>query len=505
MNYSIAKSIVKNTSAMMSGQVITWVSGFVLLLLLPRYLGSQAFGRLYLAISIQLIFQWLIDYGGANYVPKGVARDQSHESVSELMTDSTLLRIGLWFISLVLTLTLCLFAKYSFTEIVLIMVLGISNLWTNMTTLLRECYQGFEAMKYPSIASIIERIFLMLTAVPALLLGAKEIVIIILMAASTLFSFGITLKYSKSMFRFNRSIRVEKLKKLIKEGLPYFLWSLFGVIYYRIDSVLLSMMTPDSVIGWYGAAYRFFDILMFLPVIFSQALYPILSRLSTSEYNSMKTTSQKSLQFLVLAGIPITWAIIFFAQEIIQTLFGLSQYAPSVVVLQIFAISIPLFYADFVLGNIVLALDKQKQWAVVAFGAMVVNIGLNLFLIKFFQSYYGNGGIGSAIATGLTEVFVMACAIHLLPKGMFTKKLFIVITKGTAAGVMMALTIIGTQLLSMPWIVQAAAGVIIYLVSLIVFITFEPEEIELITRAISIKGFSRVTTIEDPARGTGKG
>jgi len=34
----------------------------------------------------------------------------------------------------------------------------------------------------------------------------------------------------------------ESALALLKEGLPYFLNSLFGVIYYRIDSVMLSLM-----------------------------------------------------------------------------------------------------------------------------------------------------------------------------------------------------------------------------------------------------------------------
>ncbi|MFZ1082826.1 MAG: flippase [Candidatus Kryptoniota bacterium] len=498
MSDSIAKSIVKNTSIMMSAQMITWVSGFVLLLFLPRHLGSESFGRLYLAMTVQTICQWIIDYGGGNYVPKEVSRDKLSSHVSELMTNSIVLRIGLWFMSLVLTLALCFVAKYPFTVTILIVVLGISNLWGNMTTLLRECYQGFEAMKYPSIASVVERSFLMLTVVPALLLGAKEMVVVILMAVSTVFSFAISWKYSKLMFRLNYSLHLEQLKKLLSQGLPYFLWSLFGIIYYRIDAVLLSVMAPDSVVGWYGAAYRFFDILMFLPSIFSQAVFPILSRLSTTEYGSMKKTSQKSLEFLLLAGIPIACGLIFFAREIIQILFGLAQYTPSIVVLQIFSVGMLLVYADFVLGNTVIALDKQKQWAMIAFVSMFVNVGANLFLIKYFQTQFNNGGIGAAISTDITELFIMICAIRLLPKELFTRDLFVALGKGVAAGIMMGLAIFGIRILGLPLIAQGFAGAIVYVLSLFIFATFKPSEIELFRKAISVKRLRQ-------ALSTGKG
>ncbi|MGO9480406.1 MAG: flippase [Candidatus Kryptoniota bacterium] len=498
MSYSIAKSIVKNTTIMMSAQMITWVSGFILLLFLPRYLGSKAFGELYLAMSIQIICQWLIDYGGANYISKEIARDRISGHVAGLMTDSAVLRLGLWSLTLVLTLALCIFAKYAVTVTILIMTLGISNVWGNMTTLLRECYQGFEEMKYPSIGAVAERSFLMLTAVLALLLGAGVTVIVILMAVSTIFSFGISWKYSKTMFRFNHWIDKARLRRVLSEGFPYFLWSLFGIIYYRIDAVMLSLMAPDSVVGWYGAAYRFFDILMFLPAIFSQALFPILSRLSTSEYSSMKDTSQKSLELLLLAGIPIACGLIFFSREIIQILFGLAQYTPSIVVLQIFSVGMLLVYADFVLGSTVIALDKQKQWAAVAFGAMILNIAMNLFLIKYFQTQYSNGGIGSAIATDLTELFIMTFAIRLLPKELFTRDFFLVIAKGISAGILMALTIAGLRVWGLPFIAQGFAGAVVYILALIVLSTFKPSEVELFTRAISVKRLREVMT-------TGKG
>ncbi len=498
MTYSIAKSIFKNTTVMMSAQMITWVSGFVLLLFIPRYLGSESFGNLYLAMSIQTICAWFIDYGGGNYVTKEVARDRLSSNVSELMSNSAILRIGLWFLSLVVTLALCVAAKYPFKVTILIMTLGVSNLWAGMTSLLRECYQGFEYMKYPSIASVVERSFLMLTAVPALLLGAKEMVVVILMAVSTIFSFGITWKYSKLMFRFNYSFHTAKLKFFLSEGLPYFLWSLFGIIYYRIDAVLLSVMVPNSVVGWYGAAYRFFDILMFVPSIFSLALFPILSRLSTSEYGSMKNTSQKSLEFLLLAGIPIACALIFFARDIIRILFGLAQYTPSIVVLQVFSVGMLIVYVDFILGGTVIALDKQKQWAAVALAAIFVNVGCNFFLIKYFQTQFNNGGIGAAIATNLTELFVMISAIWLLPKGLFTRELFVATTKGVVAGIMMGLAIAGTRALGFPSIAQAFAGVIVYVLSLLISATFTPLEIELFRTAISMKRLRQVM-----ARGKG--
>jgi len=73
---SIARSVAKNMSVMLGAQIVTWVSGFVLLYFLPRYLGSEDFGRLYLALSIKMMMGLLIDFGGNFLIPKEVARSE---------------------------------------------------------------------------------------------------------------------------------------------------------------------------------------------------------------------------------------------------------------------------------------------------------------------------------------------------------------------------------------------------------------------------------------------
>ncbi len=469
MSTSTARSLVKNTAVMMAAQAATWVSGFLLMIFLPRCLGNEGYGRLFLAMSVQMICQWFIDYGGQNYIAKEVSRDRSN--VSALMTHSAILRIGLWLISLIATYLFSLAAGYSREVILLVMILCASNLWTSLTVLLRNCYQGFEAMQYPSIASVAERSFLLLAAIPALLLGAKEIVVAFLMAAAALVSFGISLRYAKKFFAFKVSFDASSLRQLAREGFPYFLWSVFGVIYYRIDTVMLSMMTTEAVVGWYGAAYRFFDILMFLPAIYSQALYPILTKLSTNEERSMKSVSQKSLGLLVLAGIPIAVLLLFFSRTVIQILFGLGEFGPSVELLQIFSVGILLVYADFVLGGTVLALDRQKAWAAIAGVAALVNIGLNSVLIPHFQSATGNGGIGAAIATDLTELFVMLGAIRLLPKGHFTRTVVMTLAKGAFSGVVMAGFIAAGRFLAVPWPALSVSAVLVYVASLVLMRT----------------------------------
>lgn len=477
---------------MMSAQLITWVCGLAVFISVPRFLGSQAYGRVFLALSFQMMLGSFVDYGGNSLITKDISRDRSRSS--ETMSDAVSLRIVLWIVSIVIALLACGVAGYSWQEILLILILVVANLWVDMTHMMRYCFLGFEDIKYPSIGAVAERGFLALTVIPALFLGARELVVVLLIAASGLVSFSISAKYSRSMFRIKLSFQLKKIWRLLQTGLPYFLWAIFGIIYFRIDAVLLSLMAPDSVVGWYGGAYRLFDIVMFLPSIFAQALYPIISRLSKSEGSAMIRTTQRSLEFLLLVSIPLATGLLFFSRPIIGLLLGLKEFAPSAVILQIFSVGTVLVYLDFALGNAVQAVDKQKQWAVVGFAAMILNIVLNVVLIKHFQAQSGNGGIGAAIATDVTEFFVMLSAVYILPKGLFGKRLAGVFTKAAVSGAVMALMIIGGENLGVPWIALGGIGVSVYAGMLFVLNTFDERELQLIAKVASVKRLRQVMT-----------
>ena len=465
--HEVAKSVARNTFIMMSAQVITWASSFVLMLFLPKYLGSSRYGELYLAISITMMFQVIIEFGGQYHITKEVSR--SHNSAPNILVNSAISRIFLWVISIILMLLFSRVAGYAWQVLILIIILGTAKLWEGINSLLRNCYQGFELMEYPSIGSVAERIFLMVTAISFLIAGFGQIVIALLMALSTLINFIISASFAKKIIPSLPKIDFEETKTLLKQGVPYFLWSIFATIYYRIDVIMLSIMTSYSVVGWYGAAYKLFDVLMFFPFIFTQALFPVLTRLADNTKERLTTAVQKSIDVTFFVGIPITIILYSFASPITELLFGLKEYQPSIEILKIFSIGLLLVYIDFILGSTVLATDRQKKWSMIAGIAIIINMGLNYLLIPYFQKTSGNGGVGSSIATIITEFFIMCSAVILL-KGRISNPLNVAfILKEALSGSLMLAAIIMIRDLDINWIIQTLTGISVYLATLFLF------------------------------------
>lgn len=149
----VRKSLTRNVSILLGAQLITWVSSFVLLYFLPRYLGSEDFGRLYLALSINMMLGLLIDFGGSYLIPKEVAR--SKKGGGRILNSYILMRIGLWLLSIGLVMLLAGFIGYSEHIYLLIVTLAVGKLWEGGGKALKSFFYGIERMEYPALATFL--------------------------------------------------------------------------------------------------------------------------------------------------------------------------------------------------------------------------------------------------------------------------------------------------------------------------------------------------------------
>lgn len=495
MKSEIGKSIARNLSIMFGSQTITWVSSFLLLLFLPRYLGSEDYGRLYLALSIKMMLGLFIDFGGNFLIPKEVAR--SSETGKKVLNSYIVLRILLWILAIGIVMLFSKLMGYSEHVHLLILILAFGKLFEGGSSALFAYFQGIERMEYPSLGSIVERIFIALFSIAALLMGADSIMMAIIITVGAIIHLLIVLWYSRRFVTLTLNIDF-KAFKLMRSAMPYFLFSLFSVIYYRVDAIMLSAMVPEEVTGWYGGAYRFFDIVMMLPILYKAVIFPVFAKLWKSKDGALENTLGKSLKFIIILGIPSAALIFIFAADIIHFFMGLEEYTPSVVVLKIFAASIPIIYVDLILGTAIIgAANGEKGWATVGFIAIFLNIGVNYLLIPFAQDFYVNGGIGAAGATFVTELFMLVCAIYLLPNHYFSSFRVSYITKPVFAGAFMVVALWLLSATGLYWIINAIIGSIIYIAGLFIVKTFDKQEMGIIKKLSSAKKIKMMLSINN--------
>lgn len=413
---SVLRRVVSNTAISLVSQLVTWLSTLFLTVAYARFLGEVKFGELYFAMTFVLLFGIPIEYGFNQQVTRDVAQRPSQ--ALRYMGTTVLIKIVLWAAVYVGALVACSALGYPAEVRTLVAICGATLLSTGMTTLFAALHYSFEQVIYTVIGSILEKGLSALVGFFVLKNGGTvEQMAFILLGGSV-----INTAFQAAWF-FRRhgawlGIDLGLVVRLVRNGVPFVVYGVMGVLYYRLDTVLLSLITTAAVVGVYGAAYRLFDTMVFLPaLVVSTIMYPVFSKLSRTSHTTLRLAVEKSLNFVLFAGAPIATFLGVGAPAIIGWLYHNPDFIPAVSVLQALAPGLVFLYINSVFSSAVVSTHHERRNMVQAGIALVFNIALNLVMIRSY------GAVGAALVTSATEVLLFGMFLayslprDLLPTG----------------------------------------------------------------------------------------
>jgi O-antigen/teichoic acid export membrane protein len=187
-------------------------------------------------------------------------------------------------------------------------------------------------------------------------------------------------------------------KELLKESLSFALMGVFINIYMWVDSIMLSYMKGNEVVGWYSASYKLVYALTFLPYIYFSTIYPILSRMHLRSKDTLKFMYERSLKYFAVIGVFIGVVTTLFAKDIILLIYG-QDYEASIPALKILIWAVMFSFLAHGVGFTLNSINKQQIYTKSTGISAILNVILNIFAIQYF-SY-----IGASLTTVFTEGF----------------------------------------------------------------------------------------------------
>jgi O-antigen/teichoic acid export membrane protein len=177
-------------------------------------------------------------------------------------------------------------------------------------------------------------------------------------------------------------------------GLAPFAAAFIGLtIYCKVD-VLMLERASDVEAGLYTAAYKFVDVFQALVIVAASAVYPRLSR--AGERSSRSEGGKRAAELLLLGALPAGLALSLVSAPLVLLVFG-EAYAEAGDVLARLALLFPLLSLT-ILGSYILGAVGRMGPVALLYGAgLVVNVGLNLWLIPEL------GAVGASTARLVSE------------------------------------------------------------------------------------------------------
>lgn len=198
-------------------------------------------------------------------------------------------------------------------------------------------------------------------------------------------------------------------KEILKKSLPYGVALILNTIYFRIDSILLSLIKNAQEVGIYAVAMRILDAVAVIPLFFMNSVLPVLTRsMKDNNTEKSKTIIRYSFDFLLSLGMPflvgafvLAYPLIFVvsSKEFLSNL-AIGFYG-SDIALKILMFAMTFQFLSTLFMFILLSLDKQTKILYINLSVVIFNIIGNIIIIPYY------GFRGSAVISVFSALLIL--------------------------------------------------------------------------------------------------
>ncbi len=388
--------ILKQTSWLISVQILTRILGFFYTIFLAKHLGVSEFGLLTVALAYFSIISSIADFGFNRFLIREISMNEL--KISELLCNVLMLR---------LTLSSVLFALFAIflyildadkIRVSLILLSTLAILPQSIALSYDAIFIATRNLKFSAIALLLSSLFTALAGLYLISQGFGSIgAVNALIFGQFVYAVSLFVLLYKSKGLLLSNIKLSILKKALVGSLPYGLLGVLGLLYFKVDAIILSYLKGSFETGIYGVAYKFLEAVMFVPGAFAAALFPVFSRIHDSSPKDLKKMYFKSFKMMLILGILVVLGYILILPEVIKNF--LPKYLSSIESIKILSLSIPFMFIHVPAVSILLSTDKYlKGVLLLSIVTLTFNLVANLVFIPQF------GFIAASWITALSEV-----------------------------------------------------------------------------------------------------
>lgn len=404
---TLTRTIAHNTIVQVIGKIISTIIGLVVIGMLTRYLGEKGFGQYTTVMAYLQMFGVIVDMGLYVMLVKKI----SEEGVDEQYTASNIFTMRL--ISAVVFLgiapLIALMLPYATEVKIGIAITTVAFLGVTLNQALSGIFQKHLKMYRVSIAEVLGRLVLLGITWWVVQSGLGLPWVMVAVVAGSAINFIATYVYSRSLVKLRLIFDFPYWRTIIRETWPIALSIVFNLVYFKADTVILSLMRPEADVGIYGSSYKVLEVLTTFPAMFAGLILPLLAAAwSLGDKERFKQVLQKAFDFLIMIALPLiggTWVL---ARPVMKLITG-EGFADSGPILQILIVATATIFIGNLFGNSVVAINRQRTMMWLYLGVAVVSLsGYLIFIPKF--SYFG----AAAVTVGSEVLITISAAAIVL-------------------------------------------------------------------------------------------
>lgn len=434
--------------------------------LITQYLGQDGFGKYATVLAFFAFFSALADLGLGTVTAREISREGAEES--HILGNVITLRLLVSLALILVSPLVIFFFDYPADLEVGIFIAALAILFSTFSLVLNGIFQKNLAMDRVAMVEFLGKII----QVALVVLVVKEDWGFLPIAATLLASlsfnavtaFILSRRYATFRLRFDTAF----WKTFLKESWPMGMTAIITFAYFKMDTILLSVLQSSAHVGIYNVAYKILENLIFFPAMLAGLILPLLSRFIFTDRARFEEIADKTFKVFWIIIIPLVIGTFLLAQDIITIVSG-SGFQESVMVLRILVFSLACIFFGHYFNMLLLVGNAQKRLMQTLLIAAAFNLTLNAFLIPRY-SY-----LGSAVTAVATELLVVFLTAFLTRKYVRYVPSFESFWKIALSGVVMATVVFFLEPVS--FFLAGFSGVAAYFGSLWMIRAITPEEV----------------------------
>jgi O-antigen/teichoic acid export membrane protein len=379
---------------------VRFVSTMLMFIIIARSFGVETFGMFTYAVTLCTVFLALIDYGYNLYIVKEIS---ASPHVTVQLADSALTGKVVLTLAATIGVALTMLVQAPAREVALlvpIVWLGtIAYSFGYFFNMLFRAQNRFNFEAYPTLLFSVTQ--LLLVAIACWMGYGIEIVGGAYLVARLLYVMVSYVLVRKHIGGILPRVRIAEALHSIRGTFSYGFHSIVAVVFFQVDTLILSWYRGDTEVGYYQAPMRLITACMIVYDVVVSGFLPVISRSFKENRPEFIRRGVALQKYMTVLGCLLGCGLFFYRQELIRIVYGAS-FEPSIAILEALAVVIALRFLSASYGLFITISDNQAQRSIAVGAALLLNVGLNLWFIPLY------GAMGAAIASIISHLALFA-------------------------------------------------------------------------------------------------
>ena len=382
--------------------------------------GPEEYGIYFTVLNFSFLFHIVLDFGINNFQNRNIS--QNPEAAGQLLSTLSVVKLGFGLVFMILVMVIGKYQMhYPQHYLDLLLIVGGNQVLSSIVLFLRANLAGLQFFKVDSIVSVLDRLLMILICGVLLWGGVTDIPFQIeWFAYAQGAAYMSTIVVALLILLFEAKVKMLKpdfsiVSSIVKKSIPFAMLTLIMTIYYRIDVIMIDELMDNGALetGIYAQGYRLPEMASMFALLFATLLLPLFSKM-ISKKESIINLMSLSFRLIITPAIIAAILVFFFSMDIAKIIF-ITEFTKSAEVQRVLMFTFIPLASTYVFGTLLTANGDMKALNIISLVGLIINVGLNYYLIPFF------GILGAAMATLITQITVVVMQLFYIGHQFKTK------------------------------------------------------------------------------------